>query len=455
MLIFIISALLIIGQTNTQSFYDDPFGGKHFVEANVDKQTVYVNEQVTYTFSYYHTVISPFEIPKTLPSFADFWKKEPLRLDPYWKNIGNKRYRVEEIKVALFPITIGSVRIEPAILEIPESEKKLTTKSITLNILPLPEIGRPQGFIGTVGSFNLTAHVDKQAVEVGQSITLTVKIHGEGNIDSLPKPEIPELVGFTKFEPRVSKRFTNNPDKIQGEKIYKYVFVPTNAGKWKFPPIQLPYFEPGSETYQISRAEPIEIQVIPSASSEKNIETPVQMDIRVTGRDIQHIKPADVNLSDQSLYLYQRYYFWILQLLPALAIAGAFIYKKLRKQQQSNIYSQQEKIIENTEMRLEQAKTLMNENSAQKFFDTLAKILHQYIAEMSNISPVGLTTASISSQLNQKGVPEIMRSKLVEILQQCDYGRFAPANLTLKEMQQALNAAKEVIGQMEYRIDVY
>jgi len=444
-----------MGQANESSFYDDPFGGKHFVEANVDKQTAFVNEQVTYTFSYYHTVISPFEIQQTLPSFADFWKKEPIRLAPYWKNIGSERYRVEEIKVALFPIMTGNIRIEPAILDLPESEKKLTTKPITLNILPLPEIGRPQGFTDTVGSFNLTAHVDKQVVEAGQSITLTVKIYGEGNIDSLPKPEIPELVGFTKFEPRVSKRFTDNPDKIQGEKIYNYVFVPANTGKWKFPPIQLPYFEPGSKTYHIARTEPIEIQVIPSASSEKNIETPVQRDIRITGKDIQHIKPADVNLSDQSLYLYQRYYFWILQLLPALAIAGAFIHKKLRKQQQSNISSQQEKIIENTEMRLEQAKALMNENSAQKFFDTLAKILHQYISEILNISPVGLTTASISSQLTQKGVPEITRSKLVEILQQCDYGRFSPANLTLREMQQTLNAAKEVIGQMEYRIDVY
>ena len=436
-----------MGQANESSFYDDPFGGQHFVEANVDKLTAYMNEQVTYTFRYYHTVISPFEVQKSLPSFADFWKKEPLRLDPYWKNIGNERYRIEEIKVVLFPITAGKIRIEPAILDIPESEKKLTTKPIALTVLPLPEIGKPQGFTGAVGSFHLTAHIDKpkQMVEVGQSITLTVNIQGEGNIDSLTGPEIPELPGFTKFEPRVSKRFMKNTDKTRGEKIYEYVFVPATTGRWQLSPIQLPYFEPGSETYQVARAELIEIHVIPSASAGKNIEPPVQRDIRVIGRDIQHIKPANVNLSDQSLYLYQRYYFWILQLLPALAIAGAFIYKKRRKQQQSDIHAQQRKIIQNTEIRLEQAKTLMNASTAQEFFDTLAKILHQCIAEMLNISPVNLTTESISSQLLQKGVPEITRSKLVEVLQQCDYGRFAPANLTLKEMQATLNAAKEVI----------
>jgi len=445
MLIFIITTLFVIGQANASPFYDDPFGGKHLVEANVDKLTAYVNEQVTYIFSYYHTVISPSEPQKTLPSFAGFLKKEPLRLNPYWKNIGSERYRVEEVKIALFPIAAGKIRIEPAILGLSESNKKLTTKSITLTILPLPEIGKPEGFTGAVGSFNLIAHIDKQTVEVGQPITLTIDIRGEGNIDSLLKLEIPELAGFTKYEPKVSKNFSENNYKIRRD---EYIFVPTIAGRWQIKPIQLPYFEPGSKTYQIARAAPIDIRVIPGASSKKNIETPVQRDIQVIGRDIQHIKPANTRLFDQSIYLYQRYYFWILQLLPALAIAGAFIYKKRRKQQQNSIPVQQRKIIQNTEIRLEQAKTLMNESSAQKFFDTLAKILHQYIAEMLDISPVGLTTASISSQLTQKGIPEITRLKLVEVLQQCDYGRFAPATLTLEEMQQALNAAKEVIGQI-------
>ncbi|MBM3242020.1 protein BatD [Candidatus Poribacteria bacterium] len=444
MLIFIISVLFVIGPANASSLYDDPFGGKHLVEANVDKLTAYVNEQVTYTFSYYHTVISPFEIKKTLPSFTDFGKEEPLHLSPYWKNIGSERYKVEEVKVTLFPITAGRIRIEPAILDLPESEKKLTTKPIILTILPLPESGKPQGFTGAVGSFDLMARIDKHKVEVGQPITLTIDIRGEGNIDSIPKLEIPELAGLTKHEPKVSKNFSENTYKIRRD---EYIFVPTIVGQWQLSPIQLPYFDPNSKTYQIARAQPIEIHVIPGTSSRKNIEPPVQRDIR-GGRDIQQNKPANVDISDQSIYLYQRYYFWFLQLLPVLAIAGALIYKKRRQQQQSSIPVQQRKISQNTEIRLEQAKTLMNESSAPKFFDTLAKILHQYIAEMLDLSPVGLTTASISLQLTQKGIPEITHSKLVEVLQQCDYGRFAPATLTLEEMQQALNAAKEVIKQI-------
>jgi len=277
---------------------------------------------------------------------------------------------------------------------------------------------------------------------------LTVNIRGEGNIDSLPEPDIPELPGFTKYAPKVSKRFIESTDKMQGEKIYEYVLVPETPGRPQIPTVQLPYFDPNLETYNIARSEPIEINVIPSTSSGKNISLPLQSDIKVIGTDIQYIKPANVNLCDQSLYLYQRYYFWILQLLPVLAVVGAFIYKKLWKQQQNDTHVQHRKIIQNTEIRLEQAGKLMSVSKAQEFFDTVARILHQYIAEMLNISPVGLTTKSISSQMIQKGVPEVTHSKLVEVLQKCDYGRFAPANLSLGEMQQTLNAAKEVIGQM-------
>ncbi len=334
-----VCATIAWGQ-NTRSFYNDPFGGEYFVEASVDKSTAYVNEQINYILSYYYTTISPaLESPKyKLPDFVSFWKKKLPHPEPYWNNIRGARYRVEERKIALFPIYSGTINIKPARVDIPRAShldemRTLNSESIELKILPLPEIGKPVGFQGTVGNYTLTARVDKDTVWVGQPITLTVSIVGSGNINALPEPEIPELTAFTRYGPKMSANPTTETDQIQGENIYEYVFVPTSAGQWQIPSIQMPYFDPNREIYHIARAEPINIRVIFSATT-VNVEAPVPTNVQILGQDIRHIKSADANLRDQSRYLYQRFYFWALQLLPLCAIASAILYKRWRQRQQ-------------------------------------------------------------------------------------------------------------------------
>ena len=330
-----VCATIALGQ-NTRSFYNDPFGGEYFVEASVDKSTAYVNEQITYILSYYYTTISPaLESPKyKLPDSAGFWKKKLPHPEPYWKNIRGARYRVEERKIALFPISSGTIDIKPARVDIPRASyldetRMLTSESIELKILPLSEIGKPVGFQGVVGNYTLTARADKDTIEVGQPITLTVSIVGSGNINALPEPEIPELTAFTRYGPKMSVNTTTETDQIQGKKIYEYIFVPTSAGQWQIPSIQMSYFAPNREIYYIARAEPIDIRVIPGATT-VNVEAPVPTNVQILGQDIRHIKSADANLRDQSRYLYQRFYFWALQLLPLCAIAAAILYKRCR-----------------------------------------------------------------------------------------------------------------------------
>ena len=337
--LFGVCATIVWGQ-NTRSFYNDPFGGEYFVEASVDKSTAYVNEQVTYILSYYYTTISPaLESPKyKLPDFVGFRKKKLPHPEPYWKNIRGARYRVEERKIALFPISSGTINIKPARVDIPRASyldetRMLTSESIELKILPLSEIGKPVGFQGAVGNYTLTARVDKDTVELGQPITLTVSIVGSGNINALPEPEIIELTAFTRYGPKMSANPTTETDQIQGEKLYEYVFVPTNAGQWQIPSIQMPYFDPNREIYHIARAEPIDIRVIPGATT-VNVEASVLTNVQILGQDIRHIKSADANLRDQSRYLYQRSYFWALQLLPLCAIAAAILYKRWQQRQQ-------------------------------------------------------------------------------------------------------------------------
>ena len=83
----------------------------YFLEAVVDNQNPYVNEQVTLTLRLY-TAVQHYGSP-TLgePSTTGFWKEVIGNRAPYNQRINNRTYKVIERKYALFPTQTGALTI--------------------------------------------------------------------------------------------------------------------------------------------------------------------------------------------------------------------------------------------------------------------------------------------------------------------------------------------------------
>ncbi|MCA8967770.1 MAG: BatD family protein, partial [Planctomycetes bacterium] len=71
-------------------------------------------------------------------------------------------------------------------------------KPIELEVLPIPEEGRPTPFYGAVGRFQIDAALDRESVKVGDSVKLTLTVRGQGNFEFLRMPELGDLPGFHK-----------------------------------------------------------------------------------------------------------------------------------------------------------------------------------------------------------------------------------------------------------------
>src|SRR5690606_33260362 len=67
---------------------------------------------------------------------------------------------------------------------------------ITLEVLPIPEEGRPNPYYGAVGRFTIDAALDRSRVDVGASVKLTLTVGGQGNFEFLRLPELDRLEGF-------------------------------------------------------------------------------------------------------------------------------------------------------------------------------------------------------------------------------------------------------------------
>ncbi|MBK8097123.1 MAG: BatD family protein [Planctomycetes bacterium] len=67
---------------------------------------------------------------------------------------------------------------------------------IEIEVVPIPEDGRPNPYYGAVGRFAIEARLDKEQVKVGASVKLIITIRGEGNLEFLRVPSLEGVPGF-------------------------------------------------------------------------------------------------------------------------------------------------------------------------------------------------------------------------------------------------------------------
>src|SRR6185503_13316275 len=66
---------------------------------------------------------------------------------------------------------------------------------ITLNVLPLPEPGKPPTFSGAVGSFTMQVDAGPTQLTAGDPVTLRIHLTGSGNLSDATPPQLSSVDG--------------------------------------------------------------------------------------------------------------------------------------------------------------------------------------------------------------------------------------------------------------------
>ena len=129
----------------------------------------------------------------------------------------------------------------------------------SLNVLPLPEEGKPDTFTGLIGEYHLTAHASFSEVRVGDPITLTIEVSGPEYLDNVELPPLhlqPTLIHDFKIPAEMS------PGKVEGGvKTFTQTFRAKHPDVTAIPPIELSYFDVKQKKYATARSEPIPLSV--------------------------------------------------------------------------------------------------------------------------------------------------------------------------------------------------
>ena len=134
-----------------------------------------------------------------------------------------------------------------------------------VEVKPVPEEGKPASFTGAVGTFHLAADVQPRKAKVGDPLTLTLTLTGEGNLEDVTAPDLTRLEAFT-----AAFRIYEATEETKGSRrLFTYSIRPAAAEVSEIPAVPFSYFDLARERYVSGATDPIPIEVEEAARLEE------------------------------------------------------------------------------------------------------------------------------------------------------------------------------------------
>ncbi|MBM3460564.1 MAG: hypothetical protein FJX76_00490 [Armatimonadetes bacterium] len=397
--------------------------GPVFVTGTLNKRKAYVGEAVKYAFRFYHALDvlnnSRLEGPETTGFVAEDLPPERK----YTTSANGYRYEVNEVGKALFPTTPGTFQVGRAALQVtlsagldddpffsrlPVQRETLQTEPVSIEVLPLPTEGRPENFSGAVGKFKLQARTDQSTATVGQPVNLEVIVSGEGNINLIAAPKLPEFPGFKTYDTVTSSDITKTDYKVGGSRKFTTVLIPTKPGGLKIEGLSFSYFDPSKGQYRTLTAEPLTVAVTGTA-------TPVASSSGAPDEDeMRPVHAATVLRARTSLLKNDA--FLAAQGIPAVALLG-FAGLRLARRPGRPVRRNQARKSRDALCRLAAAGDVAG----------MGPVVHVYLSEKLNRPTAGLSLRELDEALAERGVPEATRARVRSLLETSDAARYAPS----------------------------
>jgi hypothetical protein len=360
------------------------------------------------------------------------------------QEVNGEGYNLYAIEGAISPERIGKLNFGPCVLKAqlishrrnqieefmngPEvHEVPVSVEAVPIEVLPLPTEGRPADFTGAIGQWHVEVTAKPTEVSVGDPITVTVKVAGNGNIETVPPVQLKGLEGFKTYDP--TTKTTKNDLNTTGERVFQQVLVPKDATVTHLPEVRLSYFDPVANAYKTAGQNALPIKVKPSANGQIAVLTgsPRARPAENLGQDLVYLK-GDPG-PDPGAPLVGTPIFWTLNVVPILGLAGALAWKRRRDRLAGDIaYARRSRAARN-------ARRILTEKSDHEH---IQRALQEYLGDRLNIPSSGMTASVVEEQLKPHGVPEALTAEVQKIFEACDAARFSGAAADTGAWQQAV-----------------
>jgi hypothetical protein len=268
--------------------------GDLFLEVEATPESPYVQSQVLYTVRLYRRV----EIAQAglnEPELGDAVIEKLGDDSNYNTQINGVNYLVTERKYAIFPQKSGSVTIKPMVLtaEVAVNSrpnfngffnsrttktKKVTSKSVTLDVKPAPATFTGQHWLSAEQLvLKEEWSGDNQQMKVGEPLTRTLTLLAKGTtVGQLPELNVGKVDDQLKTYPdQPVLQEQKKPEGLIAFREEKIAVIPSKAGYYKLPAIEIPWFNSLSQKMEVAKIPETTITALEAAGAQPDVSAPV------------------------------------------------------------------------------------------------------------------------------------------------------------------------------------
>ena len=416
------------------------------LSAQLDRSTVYVGEQVVLEVE----ALFPREMrqrqtrPATFetPNPPGFWVAElPGGLTGGVRLFRGDYYETQRYRRVYVPLEPGHYVLDPVRLQYEirrghlyaSEQREQVSDSLRLRVLPLPEQNRPGSFTGAVGRYRATARLQPASVTAGDATTLSFEITGTGNVKTLPPPRLPELEGVEIFPPSEDAEVSVRGDQLGGTKRFTWVLVPEQEGRIDLGAIEYAFFDPETNAYGVSRADPLALDVA-GATRPANADAADTALARILAtphsRDLGFVRSP---------------FFVGAQAVPLFALLAVLFLRRRRAAPQTVRREQRAR----WEAALDEV-AADSGGDARAFLGRLAAVVRTALAERTGITRLRASPAdSLRTELEAAGISTYSATAAAALVRRLDHARFAGSATDAPARDRLIAEARSVLERVE------
>ena len=444
---------------------------------SVSKSRAVVGEPIIVTMKLYvqSSAISGFEDVR-FPTFDGFWSQEidaPQNIQFSRENYGGQVYNAALLRrYMLLPQQTGRLSIDPAelvcLLQVraeptgPRSifddffdsyqtiRKRVSSDPVTIEVSALPA-GAPASFAGGVGSFRLAAGFDADSVAAHEATSLKVVISGTGNINLVETPKVSLPSDFESYDVRKTENISTGASGASGTVTFEYPFIPRAPGVFDIAPVEFTYYDIEAGRYRTLSSGPLSLRVGEGTRTDAAVmpSGPGKRSVESLGEDIRFIAASPARLRRAGGLLVDSPAMYIVPLLIVLLTAGTWVMLSRSIARRSDIAgTRNRKALKVARARLKNASAFLKQNLYSAFYEELHKAIHGYISDKLMLPVADLTRDRIGEELRSRGKDEAVIKELFDVLDACEYARYAPASGS-EAMEGHYQQAVKVISEIE------
>ncbi len=428
--------------------------GDLILDLTINRKEVYVGEPVTATVKIYSRIDLTGINEIKYPAFTSFLKTD-LETPPLTslkrESINGTLYGTGIIqRFLLYPQISGDITIDPVQMTVLVQQKTanndpffgdffstyqsvpraVLSKPVKIKVKPLPGV-KPADFSGVAGKLNIKAGIDKDSVNVNDPINYRITISGNGNLKLAEAPSLKLPPDVESFDPKIIDNLTNNINGTSGQKTFEYLLIPRHYGDFIIPPVTYSFFNTSTGKYEQLTTQEFTFHARKGTDQASGVTVyggVSKEDVKYVGRDIRFIKtdPGQLSKSTNIILSGRSFYSGY-----AIALIAFFILLFIRREhirRNADITAvKNRKAAKIAVKRLHEASACLKRKEMDRFYEEVLKGLWGYLSDKLDIPVSDLTRNNVTDVLKEKGMPDDTVKNLTDILDTCEYARYAPA----------------------------